>query len=176
MIDSLKKKLKKIKVLALDVDGVLTNGKINVDERGKEIKVFDVHDGFGLAMIRRAGFKTAIISARSAGAVTARARDLKIDQVFQGAYPKTAAFEQLLRVLKVSEDQVCFMGDDIPDLIIFRRVGVAVAVKNANAEVKKHVDYVTKRNGGDGAVREIVELILKTQNKWKELLKHYHKG
>ncbi|MDP8212031.1 MAG: HAD-IIIA family hydrolase [Candidatus Zapsychrus exili] len=164
-------KIKKIKVLALDVDGVLTNGKINIDSKGKEIKVFDVQDGFGISLFKKSGGKTAIISARSAEAVTARAKDLKIDKVFQDAYPKKVAYNKLLKALKVKNSEVCFVGDDIPDICLLKQVGFSVAVNNAAIETKKNADYVTKKCGGAGAVREVVELILKTQGKWKEIIK-----
>ena len=170
MKESLKSKIKKIKVLAMDVDGVLTNGKIILNHNGNEVKVFDVQDGFGITVIRKAGIKTAIISARSAGAVSARAKDLKIDKIFQDAYPKTTAYKRLLKELKVKDDEVCFMGDDLPDIVVLKNVGFAVAVQNAAGEVKTHADYVTKNKGGSGAVREIVELILKTQGKWNKFL------
>ncbi|HBG60344.1 MAG: hypothetical protein A2Y03_02110 [Omnitrophica WOR_2 bacterium GWF2_38_59] len=170
MTDKLKGKIKKIKVLAMDVDGVLTNGKIVLDHSGNELKFFDVQDGYGVALIRRAGIKTAIISARSAGAVTSRAADLKIDKVFQDAYPKTEAYNIMLKELNVSSEEVCFVGDDIPDIALLEKVGFAVAVKNAASEVKKVADYVTRKQGGKGAIREVVELILKTQGKWKQLL------
>lgn len=170
MTDKLKAKIKKIKVLAMDVDGVLTDGKIVLEHNGNELKFFDVQDGYGIAVIKRAGIKTAIITARSSGAVSSRAADLKIDKVFQDAYPKTAAYDQLLKDLNVSNEDICFVGDDLADIAILERVGFAVAVKNAANEVKKAADYVTKNHGGDGAVREVVELILKTQGKWKKIL------
>jgi len=171
LTEILKQKIKRIKLLVLDVDGVLTNGKINMDAKGQEIKVFDVQDGFGIVFFKRAGFKTAIISARSAEAVTARAKDLKFDKVYQNAYPKTSAYQKLLKSLKLKDEETCFMGDDLPDLCLLNKVGFAVAPANAVSEVKKCVDYVTKCEGGDGAVREVVELILKTQGKWKAIIK-----
>ena len=160
-------KIQKIKVLVLDVDGVLTDGKIVIDAQGKEIKTFDVQDGFGIVLLGRVGFKTAIISARSATAVTVRAKDLKIDKVYQDAYPKVNAYVKLLNDFKVSDDEVCFVGDDLPDVGVLKRVGFAVAVANAVEEVKKEADYVTKKSGGAGAVREVIELILKNQGKWE---------
>lgn len=166
-------KIKRIKLLILDVDGVLTKGDILLDEKGKEIKVFNVQDGFGIVLFRRAGLKTAILSARSAGAVSARAKDLKVHAVYQDAYPKTAAYQKLLRDFKLKDSQACFIGDDLPDIEVLTKVGFAVAVLNAVDEVKKRADYVTKRTGGCGAVREVIELILKTQKKWSPLLKKY---
>ncbi|MCK5013723.1 MAG: HAD-IIIA family hydrolase [Candidatus Omnitrophica bacterium] len=169
----LKEKIKKVKLLILDVDGVLTKGDIILDEKGKEIKVFNVQDGFGIVLFQRAGLKTAILSARSAGAVTARAKDLKVNAVCQDAYPKTAVYQKLLRDFKLRDAQVCFMGDDLPDIEVLTKVGFSVAVVNAVSEVKKKADYITKRKGGCGAVREVIELILKTQKKWPAILRKY---
>ena len=163
-------KLKKIKVFAVDVDGVLTNGEIILDHQGKEIKVFDVQDGLGLVILKRLGFKTAIISARFAPAVTARAKDLKFDKVYQDAYPKLAAYQQLLKELRASDDEVCFIGDDIPDIEVLKRVGFAAAVSNAIKEVKDVADYVTRKEGGCGAVREVIEMILRAHGLWEKVL------
>jgi 3-deoxy-D-manno-octulosonate 8-phosphate phosphatase (KDO 8-P phosphatase) len=169
----LAQKIKKVKLMIMDVDGILTNGKIVLDEKGREIKVFDVQDGFGIVFFQRAGFKTAILSARSAGAVTARVKDLKIDKICQDAYPKIDAYKKLLHHFKLTDEQVCFMGDDLPDIEVLKRVGFSVSVPNGVSDVKRVVDYVTKHEGGCGAVREIVELILKTQKKWSGVLKTY---
>lgn len=166
MNKTLKNKIQKIKLLALDVDGVLTDGRIVVDGDGRETKFFDVQDGFGLVLFQKAGHKTAIISARAAGAVTARANDLKIDRICQDAYPKIHAYQELLEDFKLKDEEVCFIGDDLPDLVILKRVGFSVSVPEAAAEVKGAVHYVTAKRGGRGAVREVVELILKTQGKW----------
>lgn len=170
MNKTLKTKLNKIKLLVMDVDGVLTDGKIVVDAQGKELKFFDVQDGFGLVLLRQAGIKTAILSARSSSAVTARAEDLKIDKICQDAYPKTTAYERLIRELGCTHEQVCFMGDDLPDLPVLKRVGFAVAVPNAMDEVKKVAHYITVQRGGSGAVREVAELILKAHGKWKDIV------
>ena len=170
MNKTLKTKLNKIKLLVMDVDGVLTDGKIVVDAQGKELKFFDVQDGFGLVLLRQAGIKTAILSARSSSAVTARAEDLKIDKICQDAYPKTNAYESLIKELGCADEQVCFIGDDLPDLPVLKRVGLAVAVPNAMDELKKIAHYVTTRRGGAGAVREVIELILKAQGKWKNIV------
>ena len=169
----LKEKIKKIQLLILDVDGVLTKGDIILDEKGKETKVFNVQDGFGIVLFKRAGFKTAILSARSSGAVTERAKDLKVDKICQDAYPKIIAYQKLLREFKLKDGQVCFIGDDLPDIEVLRKVGFSVSVPNAASEVKKKVDYITKHKGGCGAVREVIELILKTQKKWSAVLKAY---
>lgn len=175
MNKALKTKLNKIKLLVMDADGVLTDGKIVVDAQGKELKFFDVQDGFGLVLLRQEGIKTAILSARSSSAVTARAEDLKIDKICQDAYPKTNAYESLIKELGCTDEQVCFMGDDLPDLPVLKRVGLAVAVPNAMDELKKIAHYVTTRRGGAGAVREVIELILKAQGKWKNIVAQMEK-
>lgn len=158
---------KGIKVLAMDVDGVLTDGRIIYDGSGRELKFFDVQDGCGINRARQAGLKTAVISARSCRAVKARTDDLKIDAVYLDAYPKTIAFEEMLAKFAVKESEVCFIGDDLPDIALFKRVGLAVAVANASADAKKYAHVITKKTGGRGAVREVVEKILKAQGKWK---------
>ena len=158
--------LAKIKVLAMDVDGTLTDGKIIVHTNGVESKNFDVQDGFGLVFLRQSGIKTAMISARACEATKRRADDLKIDLLFNGAYPKISAYDQMLKKFGVSDQEVCFVGDDLADLILLKRAGVAIAVANAVFEIKQAADYVTKCRGGNGAVREVVELILKAQGKW----------
>lgn len=168
---SLKEKIKKVKLLILDVDGVLTQGDIVLDEKGKEIKTFNVQDGFGIVLFQSAGYKTAILSARATGAVKARAKDLKINKVCQDSYPKIKAYKQLLCEFKLKDAQVCFIGDDLPDIEVLQKVGFSVTVPNAVSEVKKKVDYITKRKGGHGAVRETIELILKTQRKWSGILR-----
>ena len=160
------KALKKIKVLAMDVDGVMTDGRIIYDGNGRELKFFDVQDGYGIVRGRHAGLKTAVISARSCAAVKARTKDLKFDAVYLDAYPKIAAYEKMLKSFGVSDEAVCFIGDDIPDHAILSRVGFAVAVANAVPEIKKVADHVTQRPGGRGAVREVVEMILKARGLW----------
>ena len=158
--------LKKIRVIAMDVDGVMTDGRIIYDGNGRELKFFDVQDGYGIARARHAGFKTAVISARSCAAVRARIKDLKFDKVYLDAYPKIAAYEKMLKSFGVRDDEVCFIGDDIPDHAILARVGFAAAPANAAAEIKKIADHVTRRPGGRGAVREVVEMVLKAQGRW----------
>lgn len=170
MKKDLENKLKKIKLLILDVDGILTNGEIILDHDGNEIKIFNVQDGFGIVLLRQCGIKCAIITARYSKAVDARAKDLKIDKVYQDAKPKTIAYERLLKLMKLKDEEACFMGDDLTDLSVLKRVGLSVSVPNGVGEVKRLVDYVTSNEGGKGAVREMVELILKAQNKWKNII------
>ncbi len=170
MDSAMKERIKKIKVLALDVDGVLSDGKIIIDSNGDEIKNFDVQDGFGMVLLRRAGLKLAIITARMSRPVDFRAKDLKVDVVYQDASPKMEYYKRMLKELQVSDEEVCFVGDDLPDLGVLRQVGLAVAVANGVEEIKKEVHYVTHKFGGNGAVREVVELILKTQGRWDEIV------
>jgi 3-deoxy-D-manno-octulosonate 8-phosphate phosphatase (KDO 8-P phosphatase) len=166
----MKDALKKIKVLAMDVDGVLTDGRIIIDSNGVESKNFNVQDGFGIVFLKKCGIKTAIISARASGVVAHRAKDLKIDKVYVGVYPKISAYESMLEEFKVLDEEVCFIGDDLADLIVMRRCGFSVAVANAVFEIKQIADYVTVRRGGQGAVRETVELILQAQGLWSPQL------
>jgi 3-deoxy-D-manno-octulosonate 8-phosphate phosphatase (KDO 8-P phosphatase) len=158
--------LRKVKVVAMDLDGVLTDGRIIVDSNGVESKNFDVQDGFGIIFLKKCGIKTAIISARDSAVGAYRAKDLKIDKLCVGVYPKLGAYESMLEEFAALDGQVCFVGDDLADLKIMRRCGVAVAVANAVFEVKQAADYVTTRPGGRGAVRETIELILKAQGHW----------
>ncbi|MBF0571532.1 MAG: HAD-IIIA family hydrolase [Candidatus Omnitrophica bacterium] len=162
----MKDALKKIKVVAMDVDGVLTDGRIIVDSNGVETKNFDVQDGFGIVFLKKCGIKTAIISARESGVVAHRAKDLKIDKVWVGVYPKLSAYESMLEEFKVRDEDVCFIGDDLADFNIMRRCGVSVAVANAVFEIKQIAHHVTVRTGGRGAVREVIELILQAQGNW----------
>ncbi len=168
---SVQAKAKKIKLFICDVDGVLTDGKIIYDSKGNELKNFNVQDGLGLVLLKKLGFHVAIISARASKVVAFRAKDLKIDHVYMDVLPKIKAYTQLIKKLKIHDSAVCFIGDDLPDIGILKRVGFAVAVANAVEDVKKAAHYTTKRLGGEGAVREIVDMILKAQGLWPEILK-----
>jgi len=171
MDSTLKEKIRKIKVIAFDVDGVLTDGRIIVDGNGLEIKNFDVQDGLGIVLAQKAGLKTAIITARNSAPVDHRAKDLKVDKLYQNARPKIEYYKRMIKELEVTDDEVCFVGDDLPDLTVLRNVGFSATVPNGVEEVKNEVDYVTHKQGGHGAVREVIELILKTQEKWDAILK-----
>ena len=165
--------LTKIKVLVMDVDGVLTDGKIIFDSEGREVKVFDVQDGFGLVLLKKLGFKTAIITARGSKVVKIRARDLMIDKVYLNAFPKINFYGKLCSEFGVKDDEICYIGDDLADIQIMKKVGLPVAVANAVSEVKKKAAYVTRAQGGAGAIREVIELILKAQGKWGKVLASY---
>ncbi len=162
------KKLLSIKCLLMDVDGVLTDGKIIVAGSGEEIKNFSVQDGMGLALARRAGLFVAWISGRFSAVTESRAKEFGFT-VFQSVHKKISVYEHLLKKHSFCDEEVCYIGDDINDLPVLRRCGFSAAVCNAMEDVKKECDYVTRKHGGDGAVREVVELILKAQNKWEAL-------
>lgn len=158
-----------IELLVLDVDGVLTDGRIIVDDEGRESKNFSVRDGTGLEMWRRAGKRAAILSGRSARAVEIRGRELKIDPIVQGARDKVPAFQELVHAAGVSPEHVCFVGDDLPDLKLFGVVGIAACPSDAVTEVRTAADLVTNARGGHGAVREVIENLLKAQGTWQAL-------
>jgi len=166
-------KAKKIKLLILDVDGVLTDGRIIYDSKGRDSKFFDVHDGLGVYLLKKAGIFTVLITAKGSRAIKPRARDMQVVAVFEDISPKTSVFEKILKRYNVNPDQVCFVGDDLVDLCLMKKVGLAVAVFNACAEVKSLAHYITQREGGRGAVREVSELILKSQGKWQEMCELY---
>jgi 3-deoxy-D-manno-octulosonate 8-phosphate phosphatase (KDO 8-P phosphatase) len=157
---------KKIKLVVLDIDGVMTDGHIIYSVYGDELKFFDVQDGFGLTLLHRAGIKTAIITAKKSRIVKLRTKDMRVTYVYQGYMEKAAALDKLLGKSKIPAEEICFVGDDLIDLPVLKRVGFAVAVPNAVEEVIKHAHYTTSKMGGHGAVREICDLILKSQGKW----------
>ncbi|MDP2939260.1 MAG: HAD hydrolase family protein [Candidatus Omnitrophota bacterium] len=171
MKKSLLQKAKKIKLLIMDVDGVLTDGKIVFDNKGNELKFFDVQDGLGVVLLKRLGIKTAIITAKGSKVVERRALDMQVDRLYQDANHKIKAYEQLLKEFKFKDEAACFIADELIDLSVIKRVGFAVAVANAAPEIKKQAHYITKRKGGQGAVREVIELILKSQNLWQKALR-----
>lgn len=171
--DYLFENLKKIKLLLLDVDGVLTDGKIVYDSRGRDMKFFDVHDGLGVYMLEKAGIPTALITAKGSKAIRPRARDMRVAAVFENISPKTAALEKITKRFNVNLEEICFVGDDLVDLCLMKKVGFPVAVFNAVPEIKQAAAYITLKEGGRGAVREISELILKSQGKWETQLKAY---
>jgi len=171
--EELRERAKKVKLLLLDVDGVLTDGRIIYDSQGGDMKFFDVHDGLGVYALRKAGIKTVLITAKGSRSISPRARDMRVEEVFENISPKSAVLEKILKKYKADIDEVCFVGDDLVDLCLMKRVGFPVAVFNAAPEVKQAAFYITLREGGRGAVREIAELILKSQDKWKEILEFY---
>lgn len=173
VVKELQERLGRIKLLLLDVDGVLTDGRIVYDSRGRDMKFFDVHDGLGVSLLDKAGIPTILISAKGSAAIKPRARDMRVAEVFENVSPKTAVFDKILKKYKVSAPEVCFAGDDLVDICLMKSVGFPIAVFNACPEVKRLASYITLKEGGRGAVREIAELILKSQGKWDGLLKGY---
>ena len=166
-------KVKKVKVLLLDVDGVLTDGRIIYDSHGRDLKFFNVHDGMGVYLLKKAGIATLLITAKGSRAIKPRARDMGVDAVFKNISPKTRVLQKILKKYRINKEELCFVADDLVDLGLMREVGLPIAVANACAEIKKAATYITSREGGKGAVREVAELILKTQGKWDELIKTY---
>jgi 3-deoxy-D-manno-octulosonate 8-phosphate phosphatase (KDO 8-P phosphatase) len=165
--------LAKITLLALDVDGVLTDGTLVINADGSETKFFNSLDGHGIKMWQRAGLKVALISGRASAPTERRAEQLKIEYVFQDCHDKLPVVEQLLEQIGLLPENMAFIGDDLTDVPVMRYVGFAVAVANAVDEVKECADYVTTRPGGSGAVREVIEYILKNSGRWRELMKRY---
>jgi len=173
MEKKLKGKLKNIKMLILDVDGVMTDGRIIMDDDGREIKQFDVRDGHGIKLIQRYGIKVVFLTGRKSEVVKYRARDLEIKEVYQKIFNKKEIFARILRKNKLDSSAVAYIGDDIIDIPVLKAAGFSAAVSDALAVVKKSVDYVTKSSGGRGAVREICDLILQAQGVWPEIAAKY---
>lgn len=167
----LTEKIKKIKLLILDVDGVVTEGRIIYDSKGQDLKYFDARDGVGVLLLRTGGIKTIFISVKGSKAIRYLARDLKVEEVYEGISPKTKVLYQILKKHNVSTGEICYVGDDLVDLGMMEVVGFPVAVANACQEIKDAASYITQKSGGRGAVREIAELIFMTQGKWHELVK-----
>jgi len=157
----------------MDVDGVMTDGRIIIDNKGCETKNFNVRDGHGIKVLQRYGIKVALLTGRHSNVVKHRAKDLDIKDVYQKVYNKKEVFEKLLKKHKISADEAAFIGDDIIDIPVLKRVGFSVAVADAMEVVKKSVDYVTENKGGNGAVREVCEMILQAQKKWPEIAAKY---
>lgn len=162
---SLRERAANIRMLVLDVDGVLTDGKLYFDHAGNELKAFNTRDGLGMKALQKSGIEVAVITGRKSEAVAHRMTQLGIKHVYQGREDKIHAFLDLLELTGLEEQQVCFAGDDWIDLPVLLRVGLAVSVADAEERVKQHVHWITPSNGGDGAVRELCNLILMAQDK-----------
>lgn len=167
--------IEKIRLLLLDVDGVMTDGGIAYDNNGVETKTFHVRDGHGLKLLQRSGVEVGIITGRESQIVAHRAAELGISRVFQGAKNKLEPYEKILAETGYVDTQVAYIGDDLVDLPILRRVGFAVAVADAVTELRPWVDYITSAPGGRGAVREVCELLLKKSGKWDQVTQRYFK-
>jgi 3-deoxy-D-manno-octulosonate 8-phosphate phosphatase (KDO 8-P phosphatase) len=180
-----KLRAKKIKLFLFDVDGVLTDGKLyfipasaalpssHTTSQNIEVKGFHAHDGAGISLIRLAGIKTGLITKRTSATVEGRARDLKIDHVHQGIQDKLGVFKAILKQEGLTASEAAYVGDDVIDLPVLRSCGLAIGVANARQEVKDEVHFVTPHAGGDGALRDAIEYILKAQGKWKQTVESY---
>ncbi len=169
----MKERLEKIRILLLDVDGVLTDGRIIIDANGVESKFFNVKDGHGIKMIQRAGIEVGIISGRESGVVERRASELGIRHVYQKATDKILPYREILAKTGVDDCHVAYIGDDVIDIPILRRVGFAAAPADAVSDVFPHVHFVSGKNGGCGVVREVCDLLLKSQNAWDSIAGKY---
>jgi 3-deoxy-D-manno-octulosonate 8-phosphate phosphatase (KDO 8-P phosphatase) len=162
-----------VRLLAMDVDGVLTDGRILLDPQGREWKCFHVHDGQGLVLARRAGLPIAWISGRASAAVEQRAAELHVAWVYQQVADKVQVLQELLRHTGVAASAVAYIGDDVGDIPVLRRVGLPIAVANAVPEVRACAMWVTQRAGGQGAVREVIDLVLRAQGHWPAIVQDY---
>ena len=171
---AVRKRAARIKVMLMDVDGTITDGSVALlsqpDGSALEIKTFDAHDGQGISLGRTAGLRMGVITGRESPALRRRMNELNVEFVYEKQAHKIAAYEEIVKKTGVREEEVAFLGDDLPDLTVMRRVGLAVAVGNAAPEVKHLAHYTTVRNGGKGAARELVELILKSKGIWDEMI------
>ena len=165
--------LAEIEMLVMDVDGVLTDGTLIINGDGTESKSFNSLDGHGIRMWRRAGLEIALISGRASEPTQRRAEQLQIEYVFQDCHHKLPVFKELLEQVGLSPEKVAYIGDDVTDLPTIRYAGFGITVANAVDEVKQYADYVTSRPGGSGAVREVIEYILKNSDRWQQLMTRY---
>ncbi len=166
-------KAKEIKLFLLDVDGVMTDGSISYNDEGSETKTFNARDGFGMTLLRQTGVEIGLITARSSQALERRVKDLNLTHVYQGKRKKVEVFEEIIDSLSLTPRQVAYMGDDWLDLALLSRVGFSATVADGVPEVQKIVDYVARRNGGRGAVREVCELIIDAKGQYEKLLEQY---
>lgn len=173
MNEELRERAAKIKLLLMDCDGVLTDGRITLIENTDEQKSFHVRDGHGIVLFHRAGLRSGIISGRTSKLVERRAHELGIEFVRQGTWNKIEDFEEILEKAGTSVEETAFVGDDVTDIPLMLRTGLSVAVADAAPEAKQVAHFITNANGGFGAVREVTDFILKSQQKWDELMKRY---
>ncbi|MFI3189159.1 MAG: 3-deoxy-manno-octulosonate-8-phosphatase KdsC [Methylococcales bacterium] len=175
MNNELIEKAKKLKLLILDVDGVLTDGKLFFDNDGNEYKSFHARDGHGIKLLRQTGVEVAVISGRKSNSVALRMKSLGIEYVYQGHENKIAAFNEIIAKLGISPEQAAHVGDDVLDLPVMSRVGLAIAVQDANDAVKQRADWCTELAGGCGAVREVCDFIMQAQGTFDDVLSPYLK-
>ncbi|MDD5169434.1 MAG: HAD-IIIA family hydrolase [Syntrophales bacterium] len=169
----LMERISKIELLVLDVDGVMTDGRIVINDLGQETKFFDVRDGHGLKILMRCGVDVVLLTGRQSAVVDYRAQDLGIKEVHQRVWNKLEVYEEILSRRGLADENVAFIGDDIIDIPVLKRAGFSVAVADATAEAIKAAQYVTESRGGRGAVREVCEIILKAKGNWQEVAEKY---
>lgn len=167
------RKAENVKLLILDVDGVLTDGRLFFDDQGREYKSFHARDGHGIKLLRRTGVEVAVISGRKSYSVELRMKSLGIEHLYQGQEDKIAAFGEVIESLSISADQTAYVGDDLLDLPVMSRVGLSIAVDDANFAVKEFADWCTNLSGGCGAVREVCDLIMQAQGNLDAVIKSY---
>lgn len=172
-MSTLEDKAKEIRLLILDIDGILTNGVLYYGNADIEMKGFHVHDGIGLKLLRKTGVQVAIISAKKSQSIEKRIQDLRIEHAYFGHEEKLPVYEELKKKLNLTDKQIAYVGDDLPDLPILRRVGFSMTVPNAPEIIRKYVHLVTKNKGGKGAVREVCEFIMKAQDQYESVLQSY---
>jgi len=172
-MESMIDKVKAIRLLVLDVDGVLTTGAIYYGSDNFEMRGFHIHDGMGIKLLQSAGIKVAIISGKQSDPVERRIKDLQIEHAYLGYDVKLPAYEDLKQKLNIKDHEIAYMGDDLPDLPILRRAGFSITVPQASEIIRQHVDYITKRKPGKGAVREVCEFILESQDRLQSVLQSY---
>ena len=164
---------KKIKLLLLDVDGVLTDGRLYYGNSGEEMKAFNIQDGLGIKLLQQGGIQVGIITGRVSDLLQRRATELGINPVIQGREDKLTALNELMLTADLSLDEVAFVGDDLPDLAVIQKVGLGITVANGSATLKSAADWQTTKKGGDGAVREVAEMLLSCQDSLAHLLEQY---
>jgi len=172
--DEIIERARKIKILVLDVDGVMTDGRLIYGTYGNELKNFDVNDGLGVFLVKRSGLKCVILTAKASRVVAKRARELKIDKVYHDFHYKIHALRDMRKRFKVSDDEICFVGDDVIDIPVLKRVGLAVCPPNAMEAVKEYAHLLTEKPGGRGAVREVCDLLLRAQGAWDNVMSAYY--
>lgn len=170
---TLDQRCQSIEFILSDVDGVLTDGHVVVNNQGIETKQFHIRDGMGIRLWQKAGYRFGLVTARSSHIVKVRAAELGVSIIRQGSLDKLATTQEILAELRLSPQQVCYIGDDLPDLPVVRMVGLGVAVADACPELRQAAVFVTSAPGGGGAVRELIELILKSQRRWDEVIQPY---
>lgn len=166
-------KASKVKLVIFDVDGVLTDGSLFLGDDGQEYKAFHSKDGHGMVMLQQSGIAIAIITGRTSNVVETRMKSLGIKHVFQGQKHKLPAYEEIKQQLQLSDDEIAYVGDDVVDLPVMIRVGMAIAVQDAHSLTKEHSHWITPSNGGRGAAREVCEMLMKSQNKLDQALEAY---